>query len=72
MAMKKILSTARKHGYAARAQLIARRLCLQLSATDVAEPSQTKPRLKTCLTFESRSQAYLWTTDRGRSRLIKH
>lgn len=30
-------------------------------------------RLKTTLTFEPGSQAYHWTTDRGRSRLvIKH
>ncbi|MBI4061827.1 MAG: hypothetical protein HY403_10380 [Elusimicrobia bacterium] len=30
-------------------------------------------RLKTTLTFEPASQAYLWTTDRGRSRfVIKH
>ena len=29
-------------------------------------------RLKTSLVFESSSQVYLWTTDRGRSRLIKH
>lgn len=30
-------------------------------------------RLKTKLTFESASQAYLWITDRGRSKpLIKH
>lgn len=30
------------------------------------------PRLKTVLSFEAGCQAYLWTTDRGRSRLIKH
>jgi len=29
-------------------------------------------RLKTSLTFKIEHQAYLWTTDRGRSRLIKH
>ena len=30
-------------------------------------------RLKTTLTFEPGSRAYLWTTDRGRSRVvIKH
>ena len=29
-------------------------------------------RLKTKLTFETNNQAYLWITDRGRSRLIKH
>lgn len=29
-------------------------------------------RLKTKLTFESANQTYLWLTDRGRSRLIKH
>lgn len=28
---------------------------------------------RTVLTFESRSQAYTWTTDRGRSRhVVKH
>lgn len=31
-----------------------------------------RPRLKTQLTFESSCQSYLWITDRGRSRLIKH
>ena len=30
-------------------------------------------RLKTTLTFETKAQAYHWTTNRGRSRLvIKH
>jgi hypothetical protein len=29
-------------------------------------------RLTTQLTFESASQSYLWLTDRGRSKLIKH
>ena len=29
-------------------------------------------RLTTQVTFQSSSQCYLWTTDRGRSRLIKH
>ena len=29
-------------------------------------------RLKTKLTFETNNQAYLWITDKGRSRLIKH
>jgi hypothetical protein len=35
---------------------------------DKAQPA----RLKTSLTFESAHQAYCWSTDRGRSRLIKH
>ena len=29
-------------------------------------------RLKTSLTFTNEHQAYLWSTDRGRSRMIKH
>jgi hypothetical protein len=37
---------------------------------------QTAPaaptRLKTSLTFETAHQTYCWSTDRGRSRLIKH
>lgn len=34
--------------------------------------SSNAGRLKTKLTFETNNQAYLWITDRGRSRLIKH
>ena len=53
----------RKHGGA------TRRL---LGLDDVRETAQAKPRLKTLVTFETSLQSYLWTTDRGRSRLIKH
>jgi hypothetical protein len=38
-----------------------------------ARAAANAERLKTVLTFESGAQAYHWTTDRGRSRLvIKH
>ena len=67
--MKKIAGTIRKHGYKARA--VANKLCLRYE-TEVRERPQLKARLKTLLTFESSSQSYLWVTDRGRSRLIKH
>jgi hypothetical protein len=53
----------RKHGAS------TRRL---LGLDDVREAAQAKPRLKTHVTFETSLQSYLWTTDRGRSRLIKH
>ncbi len=59
--MKKLL-IIRKHGAASR----------RLHAPDdVREAAQAGPRLKTFVTQTS-SQSYLWTTDRGRSRLIKH
>lgn len=54
--MKKTFLTHRKHGARAR----------QLQA---ALPGS---RLTTQVTFESSCQSYLWVTDRGRSRLIKH
>lgn len=54
--MKKI---ARKHGARARAEAAA------ASGTPMK-------RLTTQVTFQSSAQCYLWTTDRGRSRLIKH
>ena len=63
--------TTRKHGYAARAREIGRLLTLETPG-HVHEAVQSKPRLRTLVTFENRSQSYLWTTDRGRSRLIKH
>ncbi|MBI4375542.1 MAG: hypothetical protein HY549_03740 [Elusimicrobia bacterium] len=58
----------RKHGYKAR---LAR---LQVNLDQDLRPSPLgNQRLKTALTFQSHSQTYLWTTDRGRSRLvIKH
>ena len=36
------------------------------------EAATGKPRLKTSVTFQTSTQNYCWTTDRGRSRLIKH
>lgn len=60
-----ITRQVRKHGYN------ARRVHLQLE-TDTRQAGTPGERLKTMLTFETDSQAYLWTTDRGRSRLIKH
>ena len=56
--MKRSLTrTGRKHGTKARAD----------------QPrDSTTGRLKTRLTFETSNQAYLWVTDRGRSRLLKH
>ena len=68
--MKKMLIIKRKHGYKARAALIARRL--ELFCERHLEPAPVGDRLKTVLTFETKAQAYLWTTDRGRSKLIKH
>lgn len=54
--MKKTFVTQRKHGAKAR------------------QPRAALPgsRLTTQVTFESSCQSYLWLTDRGRSRLIKH
>lgn len=63
--------TTRKHGYAARAREISRLLTLDTPG-HVHEAVQSKPRLRTLVTFENSSQSYLWITDRGRSRLIKH
>lgn len=63
--------TTRKHGYAARAREIGKLLTLEAPAR-VHEAIQAKPRLRTLVTFEQTCQSYLWITDRGRSRLIKH
>ncbi|MDE2424580.1 MAG: hypothetical protein KGO96_01545 [Elusimicrobia bacterium] len=60
--MKTTRPTSRKHNCKARLQILPR---------EVFETS-ARPRLKTSLTFESDCQSYLWVTDRGRSRLIKH
>ena len=68
--MKKIAIITRKHGYKARAATIARRL--ELFCERHLESAPVGARLKTVLTFESKAQAYLWITDRGRSKLIKH
>ena len=54
--MKKFGMTGRKHGFKARQQSM---------------PAMSQ-RLTTQVTFESSCQSYLWVTDRGRSRLIKH
>lgn len=61
----------RKHGYKARAATIARWLTTTHCET-VENAANGGNRLKTLVTFESESRSYLWTTDRGRSRLIKH
>lgn len=61
----------RKHGYQARAAVIERWL-IQDTSDSIAETCAPTARLKTLVTFESESRTYLWTTDRGRSRLIKH
>ncbi len=53
----------RKHGRRARLTMT--------EETDTRDAMQGE-RLKTSLTFKTEHQAYLWTTDRGRSRLIKH
>ena len=55
--MKK--TTLRRHGYAAKAAALV-------------EACPSTPRLKTSVTFQANTQNYCWTTDRGRSRLIKH
>ena len=57
-------TTERKHG------MKAREAAAEASRFRVNADSDG--RLKTTLTFETNSQAYLWITDRGRSRLIKH
>lgn len=58
----------RKHGYKARAATIARWLTNE--STETVETTASCTRLKTQLTFTGGS--CVWTTDRGRSRLIKH
>ena len=70
MDMKKI-ETTRKHGYKARAAQIGRWLCIQ-TEKDSSDAPSLGHRLKRELTFRSSSQSYVWVTDRGRSRLIKH
>lgn len=55
---------SRRHG---------RRGARMIAKSDTRESSAPQAnRLKTSLTFRSEHQAYLWVTDRGRSRLIKH
>ena len=63
--MKKISTPTRKHGRN------AQRVHMQTDV-DTRQAGACGARLKTLVTFESNSQAYLWITDRGRSRLIKH
>ena len=70
MPQKKIEIPLRKHGYKARAAMIDR-LIVSQEIDAMARPSAGQ-RLRTMLTFQSETQAYFWTTDRGRSRLIKH
>lgn len=50
----------RKHGFQAQ------------TVQNIVEAAINSSRLTTLVTFESDSRSYLWTTDRGRSRLIKH
>ncbi len=57
-------SILRKHGNQARVRI--------LNETDARPAAVTPSRLKTSLTFETAHQTYCWSTDRGRSRLIKH
>lgn len=59
----------RKHGLKARAALTGLR---RVESGDVREASVPGARRTTRLSFEFNSQAYLWITDRGRSRPIKH
>lgn len=66
--MKRTPIIPRKHGFKARAEA---RLLVQQDA-DTREAGLSSDRLTTQLTFASDCQAYLWITDRGRSRLIKH
>jgi len=67
--MKKIDFPLRKHGYKARAAAIEK---MVVSEQGSFQQTHAGSRLKTLLTFQSQTQVYLWTTDRGRSRLIKH
>ncbi|MBI3552282.1 MAG: hypothetical protein HY077_07170 [Elusimicrobia bacterium] len=60
----KLDSIWRKHGHQARLRVF--------EGTDLRGGAPQSSRLKTSLTFESAHQAYCWSTDRGRSRLIKH
>ena len=67
---KNTLPIVRKHGLKARRASAAR--FRFLTESDAREAGPAAERLKTKLTYEINSQAYLWITDRGRSRLIKH
>lgn len=69
--MKKIDVPLRKHGYKARAATLGSKIT-PYASEDCSRPLAGVDRLKTLLTFQSQTQVYLWTTDRGRSRLIKH
>lgn len=57
-------SILRKHGHQARLRIV--------NETDTRSAATTPSRLKTSLTFETAHQTYCWSTDRGRSRVIKH
>lgn len=58
--MKTHLALKRKHGLRARLQKRPQAI------------TTTAPRPIVSLLCESHGQAYVWMTDRGRSRLIKH
>lgn len=70
--MKKMSSmSARKHG--TRARLAAQKNEWRIhSSCDTRESGLSGERLRTKLTFETNTQAYLWITDRGRAKLVKH
>lgn len=68
--MKKYPLIIRKHGSKSPAGL-TRRFRLN-NDSDIHSAGLSMDRLKTLLTFETDSRTYLWITDRGRSRLIKH
>jgi len=69
--MKKHSSISRKHGRKALIDLTRKHVRLH-NDSDIRQAGLSMVRLKTLLTFETSSQSYLWITDRGRSRLIKH
>lgn len=63
--MKTNLDTIlRKHGHQSRLRIN--------NEIDTGNAAAKPSRLKTSLTFEIAHQTYCWSTDRGRSRLIKH
>lgn len=62
---KEAIPLERKHGLKARRKLAISAMCRDLTKA----ASAAKPVIR--LTFESRTQSYLWVHDR-RTRLIKH
>ncbi len=72
MPIMKKPTISRKHGLRARLEAAQAARFRVNPETDTREVSASGSRLKTTLTFSNSSQAYLWITDRGRSRLLKH